>query len=343
MGTEGELLGAELGSAAPSALGPILGATQLGLLTFLLFAGGASLIATVVARRLVTRSPALHPAIAATRLRGLLLAPLGVGLLATLVSFLPSIVASLAGVSHHCTSHGGHPHLCVVHLPSGGGSPLGWALVASTGALALARAVPLLREGLAARRLVGELAVPREGDVVTIPSREPVCLAVGWWRPVVVVSTGFLDGVGEEAATAAIAHERAHAARRDAWWTFLARLGSLALPPGVARRVLDGLELATERACDERAADEVGDRLVVADAILRAQRLGLLGEAPLVAASFGPAHWSARVTALLAPLAPSPTGFARWDARGAVVALLTVALAGPLHHAAEVALALVAP
>lgn len=323
-------------------MSPVLGAAQLALLTFLLFAGATSLVTAVAARPLVQRAHRLPPAIAAVRLRGLLLAPLGVGLLATAVSFVPSIAASLAGVDHHCTSHADHPHLCVVHLPIGAGAPLGWAVVAVAVALAAARALPLVREGIHARSLVHELVVTADRAVVTICSHEPVCLAVGWWRPVVVVSSGFVDGVGEEAAEVAIAHERAHARRRDAWWTFLARLGALAIPAGVAREVLDALELATERACDERAADDVGDRLLVADAILRAQRLGLRGGASLLAASFGPSHWSARVAALLAPLAPSPTGLARWDARGAILTALALALAGPLHHAAETVLALVA-
>jgi beta-lactamase regulating signal transducer with metallopeptidase domain len=138
----------------------------------------------------------------------------------------------------------------------------------------------------------------------------------------------------------AIAHESAHVDRHDAMWSSVVRLAAILLPATTARRLLAAHDFATERACDEAAALQVGDRLLVADAILRAKRLGLRHRGDLVL-GFAPDHWSGRVEALLQPATPAPTGWRRWDVGLVVVATVAVVLASPIHHAAESALGLV--
>jgi Zn-dependent protease with chaperone function len=319
-----------------------LGAVQLALVTFVLFTLAASGVTSLLARRLVGSVARVPPAVAAGRLRWLLAMPVGVGASMTLIAFLPSVAASLADVHHHCASHAGHPHLCVVHLPAGAGSATGWLVVAVAVAVVALRVLPVIAEVRRSSRLVAALLLPatRRGTV-TVPSSEPLCATVGMWAPTVVVSSGFAEAVGPEALTAAVAHERAHARRRDTLWRVATSFAAVALPHAVAARLQAALDLATERACDEDAAVELGDRLLVADAILRAQRLGLRRWSG-VAAGFGPGHCAARVDALLAPLAGAPTGVRRWDVIAALVAIAAVAAAGPVHHAAETALSLVA-
>ena len=105
--------------------------------------------------------------------------------------------------------------------------------------------------------------------------------------------------------------------------------------PAVRRSILAELELATERACDEEAASRLGDRLVVAEAILAVERLLASTSArhpgPLLA--FGGSSVPARVHGLLAePVARRGRG-GWWTAGGLLVACLL--LADPLHHATE--------
>jgi Zn-dependent protease with chaperone function len=315
---------------------------QLALLAFVLFAGCGTIAVALSTTPLLDGLARLPPHVAARRLRWLLAAPLLVGVALTVVAFLPSQLASSFDHAHHCTSHGGHPHLCLVHPPDGA-APLGWWALAAVGLFVAARASRLVPAVLRGRRLAAAMVARRDERAPwhRIASDEPVCAAVGWWRPLIVVSDGFLSGVGADRAGAAIAHEQAHVRRRDALWNLAARFFALVLPSPVAERALAALELATERACDEEAALAVKDRLLVADAILGAHRLGL--RPPSIAApGFAPTQWSRRVEALLAAPAAPPAGFRRWDVCAALALSAIVALASPVHHAAETALALLA-
>lgn len=315
---------------------------QLALLAFVLFGGCGAIAVALSTTPLLDGLARLPPHVAARRLRWLLAAPLLIGLALTVVAFLPSQLASSFDRAHHCTSHGGHPHLCIVHPPDGA-TPLGWWALAGVAAIFAVRASRLVPAVLRGRRLAAAMAA--RGDEPApwhrIASDEPVCAAVGWWRPFIVVSDGFLSGVGVDRAGAAIAHEQAHVRRRDALWNLAARFVALVLPSSVGTRALAALDLATERACDEEAALAVRDRLLVADAILGAHRLALRPPS-IVAPGFAPTQWSRRVEALLAAPAAPPTGLRRWDVRASLALIATVALASPVHHAAETALAVLA-
>jgi hypothetical protein len=103
----------------------------------------------------------------------------------------------------------------------------------------------------------------------------------------------------------------------------------------VRRELLAALALASERACDEAAAERTGDRLLVAETILAVERLHAGAAAPrLLAASFGDGAVSARVESLLDEPAP-PGDVRRAWLHAAAAAATAVALAGPFHHALE--------
>ena len=95
------------------------------------------------------------------------------------------------------------------------------------------------------------------------------------------------------------------------------------------------MELATERACDEEAGSRLGDRLVVAEAILAAERLlastSTRSPGPLLA--FGGSSVPARVHGLLAEPVARRGRAGWWPAGGLLGACLL--LADPLHHATE--------
>ena len=108
--------------------------------------------------------------------------------------------------------------------------------------------------------------------------------------------------------------------------------------PVVARHALAAWEHASERLCDHRAADAVGDATAVASALVKLSRAG---GAPIAgAASFGSGcSVEERVRALLA--APEPGERSAGSLRRAALLSLALALpllaalSDPLHHALE--------
>jgi hypothetical protein len=105
--------------------------------------------------------------------------------------------------------------------------------------------------------------------------------------------------------------------------------------PSARRRVLQALEIAAEQSCDEAAARTIGDRLAMAEVILKVERLLQplpRGLGPL-ALSFGGTAVELRVSALL----ESP----RTEHRSIAVVLLALLLVAlfaasePLHHLTE--------
>ncbi len=326
---------------------PILGAAQLAALTLLLFVGVASAAGRYAVPRLIRTTTALPPQVANGRLRVLAAMPLLVGVGLSALAFAPSVAAWALGIEHHCETHLGHPHLCVVHLPSEGGTVLGWSIVLIVAAALVARARPMLGEWLRARSVVAHLmdsSSPGERPGVRrLETPDPLCAAVGWIRPSVVTSDGFRAAMTDTALEAALAHELEHARRRDSLWRAVAQATTMLLPERVRRDLLSALDLSAERACDEAAAVTVGDRLVVADAILQAQRLGRLLAHPAPSAgcaTFVPAQWETRVRSLLDAPPQLPSRWQRWDVLAVAPVLVALALSSPLHHAAESLLAL---
>lgn len=116
------------------------------------------------------------------------------------------------------------------------------------------------RERALRRRLRGVQATLLAGrSVLVVPERRLVACCVGWWSPRVVVSTGALEALSGAQVRAVVAHEDAHARRRDPLRLLAASVTTEALSflPGarlLGRRYGELLEVAA----DERAVGEVG-------------------------------------------------------------------------------------
>lgn len=247
----------------------------------------------------------------------------------------PSLGAALGLAVDHCPAHAGHVHLCLHHLPARGPGVAG---ALGFGAIALAAGASLAR-GVRSARLASRLSRARSfelaGGVGVIESARPFALTVGWLRARVLVSSALLRRLTPAQLGVVIAHERAHAQRRDALMVTLARALSLAHLPFVRRDLLASLTLACEQACDEVAACACGDRVLVAETIVAAERLAASGH-PAVSPglAFGGGDVPLRVESLLA--SPSDLGSTRqlrWLVLGLLAAL--AAAAPQVHHWTE--------
>ena len=309
---------------------------SLALLLALVAFAALGLALAPLARITLRRSATWAPAARRSALIRVAVTP-ALATAAILGGVLASSLLALAGTPDHCGEHPGHLHLCFEHFGDHASSP--WAIAA---ALALATwALARARRGVAAwwrarGRLRALLACARrDGELWVVATSRPFCAAVGWVAPRVVASDGFLRRVGGLSRAAALAHERAHVARRDALWRAVARTAALAYPRRLRAALAHALDLACERAADESAAAALGDRLAVAQALIDVSRLVAPDPAlaPLASSVVG-VGLADRVGALLEP-APS-AGAPRWVAAAlAALAALALALHEPLHHGAE--------
>lgn len=150
----------------------------------------------------------------------------------------------------------------------------------------------------------GRLLARGDGDVVVVDDEAATAFAVpgGGRRGWVVVTTGMRAALTEPQYAALLAHERAHLAGSHHRLVRLAELAGAAHP--ALRWVSARVGFLVERAADESAAAETGDRRLVARAV---------GQAALTAAGrpgLGALHAAAgavprRVAALLGPVRPT--------------------------------------
>ncbi len=319
----------------------VVASLQLFLLAALLFALLGSAIASVavpvVHRLTVNAAPdARH-----RTLLVLATLPAVFIVVAMVATVAPSVLGLVWPGYDHCLAHGGsHAHLCFVHLPEQAGGLASWSLLAAALLfLAVRAAVGIARVRGAARvcaRLLSHGVEEPRLSARVVPTSSPLCVSVGLLHPETVLSAGFLRGVDAGQLEAVLVHERAHAARRDALSRTVASATTVLMLPSARQRLLRELELSAEQSCDEAAAVAIGDRLTMAEVILKVERL--LGEVPPgltpVAVPFGGTTIPLRIAALLAP--PKVSRQTVLGKAFVVCALVAVLGASdPLHHLTE--------
>jgi len=320
----------------------------LGTLALALVAGAAFTAATsravaalwpALAPRLRRRDPALRARVAL----GAAVAPSVLPVLLLGLCFAPGVLGWLGLHADHCVHHPGHPHLCLVHATVPFGGPQAALLLAAGAGLAVA-GVSVGRAAARTRRTLARLRAGAAREIAPgvhcVDSERPFSLTAGLAaRGEIFVSSALARALAPEQLAAVVAHERAHARRRDGLRRLAAHAGSWAHGPRLRRALLAELDLATERACDEEAGRRVGDRLLVAEAILAVERLLARAPGPTSGPllAFGGSSVAARVTGLIEePGEPAPR--AVWLALP-VVTWAAASLAEPLHHVTEHVLA----
>jgi len=319
----------------------VLGAIQLIALAGLSFALLLACLASGVARFVIALTGSWSPERRHRALFLLGIAPVVFAVFGVLAVLAPSLLALTWPEYDHCLSHGDHHlHICLVHLPRHLGNGTSWLVLALGVGWLLGKSTLALSELYRAWKSVSRLRVngervPAIGASV-LPTAAPLCVLAGIFRPTLFLSQGLLAGIAPEQITVVLHHERAHAARRDILIRLLARVGTVFMWPSARARLLGALDLAAEQSCDEVAAASVGDRLQVAEAILRVERLLQTTSfrlAPL-AVEIGGSSVPERVAALLE--APRHSGNAIPLGVGFILMLTGVlGASAPLHHLTE--------
>lgn len=287
--------------------------------------------------------PSQHPARRARVALASAVAPTVVPVLLVALCLAPGGLGLLGFGVDHCIHHPAHPHLCLVHPTAMLTLPLLLLLVVFLGLLVFST----VRYGLRLvelRRTLADLRAGVLGDLAPgvrcVQSERPFSLTSGWGRGEIFVSSSLAEALAPSQLDAVIEHERAHVSRRDGLRRTLAHTLSWIQLPALRREILAEFDLASERACDEEAGARVGDRFVVAEAILAAERLlsaaPVADDRPLLAV--GGSSVPARVRGLLAEPAADRRRTGWWWAGVLIVA--SCLLAAPLHHVTEHALAL---
>jgi len=236
----------------------------------------------------------------------------------------------------HCGNHlASHIHLCFGH-PAESASLfliIPASLLAARVVTRVLRAATVVWRAHTLRAVLMSTSVEQIGDATVLPLAEPVAFVIGWLEPALFVSTGLLGRDGEEVG-AVLAHERAHAERRDP----LRRLFSTILVafhlPGVAEALERRLGITQEMAADACAAGELGDPLRIAETLVSVARTRADSGCDTRGAVV-----SARVRELLAnaPRHPGVPVRAFAGAFAAFVLAITIS-AGAVHHLLEHAL-----
>ncbi|MDF1555380.1 MAG: M56 family metallopeptidase [Deferrisomatales bacterium] len=256
--------------------------------------------------------PRLRPRLsrlAPNRRSNLLLAAAAAPLLAgvagasTLVG--PALLAELGVGEGHCHGHGDAPvGFCLAHPPSDEVGLIPWFLLGGLALLAATRLATKFRRSRRARRINAALiraGTEEQVGFLTLPTSRPLALSVGLFRPRVLISAGLIARLSPAQLQAVVAHEAAHSRCRDALGQYLAGLLSFLHLPKTRQGLRADLILAHEQRCDERAAEKVGDPLLVAETILAVKRMFRTSfpETEPVALAFAEHHTAARVALLL--------------------------------------------
>lgn len=241
----------------------------------------------------------------------------------------------LACVAHHCT----HDHQAP--LPGAVALVLAVGLLARV-AWAVARGVAGVTQARATRRALDALAERGPEGCALLPLAEPQAFVLGFLRPRVYVTHGVVAATAS--LDAVLAHEAAHARRRDPLRRLCASLALAWHLPGVDAWLERRLARAQEMAADADAAGAMGDGTRVAESLVRLARLRVTAPAAAVGWHGGAADLAVRVDALLDERArPDRPRLAALAAAALLLWGGALLAADPLHRGAERLLRLLDP
>ena len=289
---------------------------------------------------LIAQLRRVAPSLRAVALIGIVIAPLVLGVFATVFITVSSHGALIDLVRHHChvTTAG-----CVAHTPAmstGVLMALGGGLVAG---LCLWIGLSVLDHGRKSADSLRLLKAASHRDhnrkLYILETDAVVALASGLLRPRLFLSRGLCQRLDREEREIVRLHEQAHGRRFDNLTRLVAAAFAIGHLPRTARLLRGELVLAQEQACDRAAARRFG-AIRTAETLLKVERLQLSRNgappSPCFGAAYVDAPVAARVRALVAPdfepVRASAAALLGW----AAICLATIMLgAEPLHHKIE--------
>lgn len=321
---------------------------QLALFAGFGFAVAAALLCAPLYPLVRSRILLLPPATRANYLLAWTVAPVVVGALLAGFIFLPTVLSLLGMASDHCQGYAaGFPPPCLLHPLVAMERELPWVVFLPINALGLVFLARVVWGFLRLRRLAYALTVAGRSsasrDLWIVESQWPLAMASSVPRPRVFVSSKLVQSLSSPQLAVVLAHEQAHLCRHDPARYFIARALSCLHVPWLRRQLLEDLSLAAEQACDEEAAQQIGDRLLVADTIVQVERLfhKQSSSAFALLPSFMGNQVVSRVEALLAsPQKPVPAHRVMSYACTGLVVIALMLAAEPLHQFTEAVLGL---
>lgn len=315
------------------------GLFQFGLLASFGFAALTALVSLVVYPLVRQRLIVLAPAQRSNILLIWLLAPAFIGLLFTLLSFMPSFFSLLGIVQDHCSVHDGHLHLCLIHPPLPVDNIISWALIIMLGGVAVIFAgiytLGLVRAYNLHKSLMMASRHHDEHDIHVVECNRPLAISVGIYRVRVFISEQLMQILTPKQLDIVLAHEQAHLHRKDTLRHLVGHTLSFAHIPWLRRHLLADMDLACEQACDEVAANRIGDRLHVADTIVFIERLFSKQQLPFTALSITGSNINQRVESLLLEPAAYVSAYRAYVLIGAILLIASFASVDELHHQTE--------
>lgn len=280
------------------------GLLQFGLLASLGFAVLASLVSVAIYPLVQQRMTKLSPQLRSNLLLIWLASPALIAGALIFLSFMPSLFSLFGFVPDHCSVHDGHLHFCFIHPPLAINNILLQLFLAVLVGIAAYFIGTSFFDLLRAHKFQQQLMmVSRPHDTLSfrvVDWNMPMALSAGIRRIRVFISSQLIENLSPTQLKVVIAHEEAHLRRKDPLRHFVAHVFSFAHIPWLRKALLTDFDLATEQTCDEVAATQVGERLMVADTILAVERLFMIQRAPSMMTSISGSNITARVESLLA-------------------------------------------
>jgi hypothetical protein len=172
-------------------------------------------------------------------------------------------------------------------------------------------------------------AFATDETLVFVDDDRPHAYAVGGRKPRIVISRGLLRSLAPGERRAVLSHETAHLRHHHHLHLLALRLSAAANP--LLRPFVPAGVLAVERWADEETAITIGDRTLVARALLRAALAGAEhGRLPQGVLAHSTGDVSRRVKALMQE-PPRP----RWSVTAATSALLVATILAPAFAASN--------
>ncbi|UUA72078.1 M56 family metallopeptidase [Cellvibrio sp. QJXJ] len=204
--------------------------------------------------------------------------PWMLGLIAALLTLVPSVGHALGVVADHCHTHGNlHGHLCWFHPPEF--VWISWKglcavmLIGITAWKATTSSIRLWKQRNHLRALLAFADRESDGSYI-LDSKIPSAFTAGLVAPKILLSKSLVTALNEQELRIVQRHEQVHQQRRDPLKLWIFNLLISVFLPAARRDLYNALELSMEQTVDAEVA-KFDDPATVATTLVKVNRLNL--------------------------------------------------------------------